>query len=151
MAPKKNSTPIKPSKGSTMTHEDEELQHGLSKLQEQVHQNSLSQRATKNEMVVLKKSMETKMDGLKNGMEAKMDGMEEKMEGLKEDMGGLKEGLSKLIQEIILNGENIVEETHDEKKINVNRYFISSNVGWKKHLIPKIDIRNFDGDRKSVV
>ena len=52
MAPKKNSTPIKPSEGSTMTHEDEELQHDLSKLQEQVQQISLSQRATKNEMGV---------------------------------------------------------------------------------------------------
>ena len=36
MAPKNNSTPIKPLEGSTMTHEDEELQHDLSKLQEQV-------------------------------------------------------------------------------------------------------------------
>ena len=33
---KKNSTPIKPSEVSTMTHEDEELQHDLSKLQEQM-------------------------------------------------------------------------------------------------------------------
>ena len=32
--PKKNSTPIKPSEYSTMTHEDEELQHDLSKLQD---------------------------------------------------------------------------------------------------------------------
>ena len=111
--PKNNSTPIKPSYYSTMTHEDEELQHDLSKLQEQVHQNSLLQRVTKNEMDVLKKSMEAKMDGLKKGMEAtmnglkngmedKMDGMEEKMEGLKEDMEVLKEGLSKLIQERFL-------------------------------------------------
>ena len=53
MAPKKNSTPIKPSEGSTMTHEDEELQHDLSKLQGQVQQISLSQRAKKNEMKVL--------------------------------------------------------------------------------------------------
>ena len=34
MPRKNNSTPIKPSEGSTMTHEDEELQHDLSKLQE---------------------------------------------------------------------------------------------------------------------
>ena len=50
------------------------------------------------------------MDCLKNGME-------EKMKFLKEDMEGLKEGLSKLIQEMILNGENIVEETHEKKKL----------------------------------
>ena len=68
MAPKKNSTPIKPSEGSTMTHEDEELQHDLSKLQEQVQQISLSQRAAKNEM-------EAKMDGLKKDVEANMDGL----------------------------------------------------------------------------
>ena len=66
-----------------MTHEDEEVQHGISKLQEKVHQISLSQRATKNEMEVLNKGVEAKMDGLKNdmngmeaGMEAKMDDME---------------------------------------------------------------------------
>ena len=89
------------------------------------------------------------MDGLKNGMERKMDslknGMEEKMEGFKEDMGGLKEGLSKLIQEMIRNGEKIVEETHDENKINVNHDFIKSNVGWKNQHIPNMDMRKFDG------
>ena len=58
-----------------MTHEDEELQHDLSKLQEQVHQISLSQRAKKNEMQVLKKGVEAKMAGLKNGMEEKMEGL----------------------------------------------------------------------------
>ena len=74
--PKNSSKPINPSEYSTMSHEDEEVQHDISKLQEQVHQISLSQRATKNEMDVLKKSMEAKMGGLKNGMEDKMDGME---------------------------------------------------------------------------
>ena len=43
------------------------------------------------------------------------------------------------------NGEKIVEETHDEKKINVIHDFINSNVGWKNHHIPKMDIRKFDG------
>ena len=85
-----------------MPHEYEEMQHDISKLQEQVHQIYLSQRVTKNEMDVLKEGVEATMDGLKNGMEEKMeglkDGMEEKMEGLKEDMEGLKEGLTKLIQ-----------------------------------------------------
>ena len=120
-----------------MTHEEEEAQLGISKLQEQVHQISLSQRATKNEMDVLKKSMEARMDGLKNGIK-------EKMEGLKEDMEGLKEGLSNFIQEMIPNGEKIVEEMHDENKINVNHDFINSNVELNTHHIPKIDTRNFD-------
>ena len=71
--------------------------------------------------------------------------MEEKMEGFKEDMEGLNEGLSKLIPKMIPDGEKIVEETHDENKINVNRDFIKSNVGLKTHHIPKIDMRKFDG------
>ena len=55
------------------------MQHDISKLQEQVHQILLSQRASKNEMEVLKKGIEAKMDGLKKGMEAKIDGIEEKL------------------------------------------------------------------------
>ena len=43
------------------------------------------------------------------------------------------------------SGENMVEESHDENKINVNRDSINSNVGCKTHHIPKIDMRNFDG------
>ena len=54
MAPKNNSTPIKPSEGSSMNHEDEEWRHDISKLQEQVQQISLLQRETKNDMEVLK-------------------------------------------------------------------------------------------------
>ena len=168
---KNNSTPIKPSEGSTMTHEDEELQHELSKLQEKVQQISLSQRETRNEMEVLKKGMETKMDGLKKGVEYKMNGLEAKMnsievgmeakmddmeakidEKMKDNMENMKndlkvdiECLAKLIQEIFPNGENIVEETHDENKINGNHDFINSNVGWKTHHIPKIHMRKFDG------
>ena len=152
MAPKKNSTPIKPLEGSNMTHEDEEWKHDISKLQEQVKQISLSQRATKNEIEVLKKcveakmnGLEAKMDGMEVGMEAKMDDMEAKMENMKNDLKADMEGLTKLIQEIFPNGEKIVEETHDENKINVNRDIINSNVGGKNHHIPKMDMRKFDG------
>ena len=53
--------------------------------------------------------------------------------------------LTKLIQEIFPNGEKIGEETHDEKKINVSHDFINSNVRWKNHHIPKMDMRKFDG------
>ena len=56
MPRKNNSTPIKPSECSTMTHEGEEWKHDISKLQEKVQQISLSQRATKTEMDVLKKA-----------------------------------------------------------------------------------------------
>ena len=76
-----------------MTHEDEELQHDLSKLQEQVHQILLSQRASKNEMEVLKKGMEVNMDGLKNTMDGLKKGVEAKMDGLKNNMDVLKKGM----------------------------------------------------------
>ena len=103
-------------------------------------------------MKVLKKGMEAKMDGLKKGMEAKMDGMEAKMDDMKDNMENMKndlkadmEGLTNLIQEIFPNSEKIVEENHDENKINVNHDFINSNFGGKNHHIPKMDMRKFDG------
>ena len=132
-----------------MTHEDEELQHDLSKLREQVHQILLSQRETKNEMDVLRKGMEYKIDGMESkmdNMEAKIDEkMKDNMENMKNDLKVDVEGLKKLMQEMFPNGENIVEETHDENKINVNCDFINSNVGGKNHHIEKMDMRKFDG------
>ena len=86
ISPKNNSTPIKPLEYSIITHEDEEWQHDPSKLQEKLHQISLSQRVAKNEMEVLKKGVEANMDGLKKCMEAKMDGMEAGMEAKMDDM-----------------------------------------------------------------
>ena len=41
---------------------------------------------------------------------------EEDMGDLKKYMEGLKEGGTKLVQERPPNDENVVEETHDEKK-----------------------------------
>ena len=76
MPHKNNSTSIKPSEGSTMTHEDEELQHDLSKLQEQVQQISLSQRVTKNEMEGRMDGLKKSMNGLKNGVKYNIDGIE---------------------------------------------------------------------------
>ena len=46
---------------------------------------------------------------------------------------------------MIPNGEKAVDETHDEKKRNVNHDFIDSNIGFKIHHIPKIDMMNFYG------
>ena len=51
-----------------MTHEEEEVQHDISKLGYQVQQISLSQRVTKNEM-------EAKMDGLKKYMDGLRKGV----------------------------------------------------------------------------
>ena len=111
-------------------------------------------------MEVLKKGVEAKMDGLKKGVEAKMDGLnngmeniEEKMKDsmedmkndLKADMEGFKEGLTKLLQEMLPNGENVFYESHDGDKRNFNHDFIDSNIGLKTHHIPNIDMRKFDG------
>ena len=60
-------------------------------------------------------------------------------------MEGLKGGLTNLLQEMLPNGEKVVEETHDENKININHDSIESNVGLKTHHVPKIDMSNFDG------
>ena len=110
-------TPGKKPESSSMTYEEEEeMQHDIAKLRDQVQQVSLAQK----------------------GVEAKMDDL--KIE-LKTDMDELK----KLLQERVTNGERVVKETHDENKRNVNHDSIDSNVGSKTHHIPKIDMRKFDG------
>jgi len=75
-------------------------------------------------------------------MKAKMDCIEEKIKG---NMEYLKTYLTKLLQEILTNGERVVKETHDENKRNVNHDFINSNVGLKTHHVPNIDMSNFYG------
>ena len=131
-----------------MTHEEEEeMQHDISKLQDQLQQVSLTQKVTKSKMDGLKKDVEAKMDGLKKGVEAKMDclnkgvesrmagmeakmnGMDAKIDGMDDKMEELKINLNKLLQEMVTNGERVVKETHDENKRNVNHDFIDSNVG----------------------
>jgi len=78
-------TPSKQPKISRMTHEEnEEMQHDISKLQDQVQQISLSQKIT-----------EAKMDGLNKGIEAKINGMKDNIEYWKKDMEGWKEVLTK--------------------------------------------------------
>jgi len=46
---------------------------------------------------------------------------------------------------MLTNGERVVKETHDKKKINVNHDFIDSYVGSKNHHVPKINMRKFHG------
>ena len=121
-------------------------------------------------MEVLKKGIEANMDGLKNniyglkkGLEAKMDGVETNMDGMevkmedmeekmKDNMENMKnylkadmEGFTKLIQEMIPNGENIVEETCDEKKIYVC-YRVNCLGGWFSY----IPLRAFRCPRQTV-
>ena len=53
--------------------QEEELQHDISKLWDQLQQISLSQRATKDDIDGLKANMEAKLDDLKVQMKANMD------------------------------------------------------------------------------
>ena len=103
---------------SSMTHEkEEEMQHDISKLRDQVKQISLSQ-----------KLADAKMDVLNKCMEAKMDGMIYKNEDWKKDMESWKGGLRKLLQERFPNGKKVVEETQNENKINVNHDSKNENI-----------------------
>ena len=142
---KKMQTPSKEPESSSMTHEEEEeMQHDIYTLQDQVQQISLSQKVTEAKM----NGMEANMNGMQvkmDGVEAKMNGMDTKMNGMDAKMEELKINLNKLLQEMVTNGDKVVKETHDENKRNVNHDSIDSNVGSKTHNIPKIDMRKFDG------
>eukprot|EP00253_Pinus_taeda_P014653 PITA_14653 len=94
----------------------------------------LTERETKDDIDGLKEDVE----GLKYGIEAKMD-------GLKADMEVLKEGLTKLLQERLPGGDNIIYENHDQDKRNMKYDYRDSNVGFNSPRIPNIDMRNFDG------
>lgn len=63
------------------------------------------------------------------------------------DMMNVKlEGLTKLLQERLPDGDKVIHENHEEDKMNMNYDFRDSNVGFKNHHIPKINMRNFDGN-----
>ena len=86
-----------------MTHEEEEaMQHDISKIRDQVQQNSLSQKVTEVKMDGLKKYVEVKMDGLKKGVEAKME--------------DLKIYLKNFLQEMLTNGKRVVRKIMMRKK-----------------------------------
>ena len=118
---------MKPKISIVTYEEEEEMQHDISKLWDQVQQISLSQRVTKNEI-------EAEMDGLKNGLKENMEGLRD---GLKADM----EGLTKLLQEMLPNGKKIFHETHDEKKRNFNQALRDFNLWLNTNHIPNIDMR----------
>ena len=56
-----------------MTHEEEELQYEISKLQYQVQKILILWRATKDDIDGLKEELEAKLDGLKDQIIANMD------------------------------------------------------------------------------
>ena len=140
---KKIQTPSRQLESSSMTHEEEEeMQHDISKLRDQVQQVSLAQKTIESKVGGLKKYVEAKMDGLKKFIEANMDCLKTSMEDLKID---LKTILTKFLQEMLTNGERVVKETHDENKRNVSNDFIDSNIGLKNHNVLKINMRKCDG------
>ena len=53
--------------------------------------------------------------------------------------------MTKLLQERLPDGDKVIHENHDEDKRNMNYDFRDSNVGFKNHHIPKINMRKFDG------
>ena len=77
---------MEPENYSMTREEEEEMLYDISKLQEQVQQVSLAQKAT-----------ESKMDGLRKDVEAKMDGLKTSMEDLKTGMEDLKTDLTKFL------------------------------------------------------
>jgi len=72
-------------------HEEEELQHDISKLQDQVQQILLSQIETKQDLDGLKGNM----DGLKLEIKGEMNGLKANTEAM---MNAKMEGLKKLLQ-----------------------------------------------------
>ena len=74
-----------------------------------------------------------------------MDGLKGDVEGLKGDMEGLKESLKNLLQERIYRGDMVIHENYDGDERNINYDFRDSNVGFKTHHIPKINMRKFHG------
>ena len=77
-----------------------------------------------------------------------MDGIKGNKEVFKVDMNAMNvklERLTKLLQESLQGGDKTIHENHDEDKRNINCDFRDSNVGFKNHHIPKIDMSKFYG------
>ena len=143
-------TPSKQPENPSMTHEEEEeMLHDISKLQDQVQQMSLSQKLTEARIICVEskiKGVEAKMDDLKTDFKTDMEELKIDLNtNLRTSMTDMKTDLTNFLQEILTNGEKVVNETHDANKRNVNHDFIDSNVGSKTHHIPKIDMRKFEG------
>ena len=121
-------TPNKKLEISSMTHEEEEeMQHNISKLRDQVEQISLAPIVIEAKMDGLKKDVEAKiydveakMDGLRKDIEAKINDMEHKMDGVEAKLDDLKKGmedlktylkadLTKFLQKIITKGKMVVK------------------------------------------
>lgn len=71
--------------------------------------------------------------------------MEDLKSDIKVDIKGDMEFFTKLLQERLPSGDKISQETHEQKKRNVNYDFRDSNFGLKTNHIPKIYMKKFNG------
>ena len=90
--------------------------------------------------------MNIKINGIKRDRVFLNNGLKSNMEAMMNfKVEGLKEGLAKLLEERCPSGDKAIHENHDEDKKNMNYDFRDSNVAFKNHHIPKIDMRKLDG------
>jgi hypothetical protein len=159
MPSKKNATPMKPSEGSTLIHEEsEDMSFRVSQLEK-----NFKGVVKTIDLYNMEKKLETNMGNMKKkleeSMETNMGNMENKMEKLEESM----ERIVILIQhpeEKPPNDDNVGQGTHDERnsshfeKPSFSKstlggfdFNTGSNQGWFSRGIqlPKIDMSNFHG------
>ena len=115
-------TPSKEPESSSMTHEEEEeMQHDISKLRDQVQQVSLAQKVIESKVDGLKKSLEAKMDCLKKGVEAKIDGVEAKVDSVEAKMDGVEANMDGVEAKVddLMKG---MEDLKIDLKINFTKF-----------------------------
>jgi hypothetical protein len=86
--------------------------------------------------------MRRDINDLKNKAITK-DELQEMIEVLK---GEIMEGLKNFLIERTPESENLSHEIHDEETRKVNQEWRNSNFGLNTNHVPKIDMRNFDGN-----
>jgi hypothetical protein len=86
--------------------------------------------------------MRRDINDLKNKAITK-DELQEMIEVLK---GEIMEGLKIFLIERTPESENLSHEIHDEETRKVNQEWRNSNFGLNTNHVPKIDMRNFDGN-----
>jgi hypothetical protein len=86
--------------------------------------------------------MRRDINDLKNKTITK-DELQEMIEVLK---GEIMEGLKNFLIERTPESENLSHEIHDEETRKVNQEWRNSNFGFNTNHVPKIDVRNFDGN-----
>ena len=106
-----------------------------------MQQISLSQRVTKNELEVM---MNVKILGLEVKIKRDMKGLKDGFKVYMDIMNVKLEGLTKFLQERLPSDGKVIHENHDEEKRNMNYIFRDSNVRFKNHHIPNIDMSKFE-------